>query len=445
MVDCVLLDLALPDARDLDALRPVLDSFDAPVVVLTGFSDHDLGVAAVAAGAEDYLAKNEVDPALLERSIRYAIERHRTRDTARQLLETELRREENLRLERGLLPRPLLDDAGSIATTRYRAGGGNRVIGGDFFDTVERADGSVRAVIGDVCGHGPDEAALGVNMRIAWRTLVLAEVDDESVLPMLERLLVVERGEDLFVTVCDATVSADRRRVEYRLAGHPAPLVIEGDTVEEVAGDDRGVPLGVIADGRWPTRTREVSTPWTFLMFTDGLFEGRRGAGPERLGVEGLHGPAPRRPPARPPQRPPRHAARGGRSACTAARSTTTWPWSSCERPHRHDLHGLRARRHPHPGATDPGRRRVRHHRADRGGVARARRRGRSIARWTPASRSSTTWTRPRSRPGTSSPRSSTRRPACGASRSPVTSSSSCPTTRGNAPSGSTPPASGHC
>jgi serine phosphatase RsbU (regulator of sigma subunit) len=289
-VDCVLLDLALPDARDLDALKAVLDAFDAPVVVLTGFSDHDLGVAAVAAGAEDYLAKNEVDSALLERSVRYAIERHRTRDTARQLLATELRREENLRLERGLLPRPLLDDARLVATTRYRAGGGNRVIGGDFFDTVQRDDGSVRAVIGDVCGHGPDEAALGVNMRIAWRTLVLAGVDDASVLPMLERLLVVERGEDLFVTVCDVTVSADRARVEYRLAGHPAPLVVEGDAVEEVADDDRGVPLGVVTGARWPTRTRVVRPPWTLLMFTDGLFEVRRGAGPERLGVPGLVG-----------------------------------------------------------------------------------------------------------------------------------------------------------
>ena len=144
-VDCVLLDLALPDARDLEALTAVLAAFDAPVVVLTGFSDHELGVAAVAAGAEDYLAKNEVDPALLERSVRYAIERHRTKDASRQLFAAELRREENLRLERGLLPRPLLDDPAFTATTRYRAGGGNRVLGGDFFDAVQLPDGSVRA------------------------------------------------------------------------------------------------------------------------------------------------------------------------------------------------------------------------------------------------------------------------------------------------------------
>ncbi len=286
-VDCVLLDLALPDARDLEALTAVLTAFDAPVVVLTGFSDHELGVAAVAAGAEDYLAKNEVDPALLERSVRYAIERHRTKDTSRQLFAAELRREENLRLERGLLPRPLLDDQRFTATTRYRAGGGNRVLGGDFFDTVQLPDGSVRAVIGDVCGHGPDEAALGVSMRIAWRTLVLAGVEDGAVLPMLERLLLVERIEDLFVTVCDLTVAPDRRSVAYRLAGHPAPLLIE-DSVRELADDHRGVPLGVVSDTSWATETRSLGPSWTLLMFTDGLFEVRRGEGSERLGVDGL-------------------------------------------------------------------------------------------------------------------------------------------------------------
>ena len=158
----------------------VLDAFDAPVVVLTGFSDHDLGVAAVAAGAEDYLAKNEVDAALLERSVRYAIERHRTRDTARQLLATELRREENLRLERGLLPRPLLDDRRTdrdhpLPRRRRQPRDRRRLLRHRRSAPTAR----VRAVIGDVCGHGPDEAALGVNMRIAWRTLVLADVDDD--------------------------------------------------------------------------------------------------------------------------------------------------------------------------------------------------------------------------------------------------------------------------
>jgi serine phosphatase RsbU (regulator of sigma subunit) len=285
-VDCVLLDLALPDASGLEALTAVLAAFDAPVVVLTGFSDHDLGVAAVAAGAEDYLAKNEVDPALLERSVRYSIERHRTKDSARRLLAADLRREANLRLQRGLLPRPLLDDPALTATTRYRPGGSN-VIGGDFFDTVQLPDGSVRAIVGDVCGHGPDEAALGVSMRIAWRALVLAGTDETAVLPMLERLLLVERIEDLFVTVCDLTVRPDRRSVAYRLAGHPAPLLIDG-TVHQLRDERRGLPLGIAPDARWETHEHPVPGEWSVVMFTDGLFEVRRGEGSERLGLEGL-------------------------------------------------------------------------------------------------------------------------------------------------------------
>ncbi len=287
-IDCVLLDLALPDARDLEALTTVLATFDAPVVVLTGFSDHDLGVAAVAAGAEDYLAKNEVDPALLERSVRYAIERHRTKDTAKQLFAAELRREENLRLERGLLPRPLLDDEHLTATTRYRAGGGNRVLGGDFFDTVQLADGSVRAVIGDVCGHGPDQAALGVSLRIAWRTLVLAGVAEGAALPMLERILLLERTEDLFVTVCDITIAPDRATMKYRLAGHPAPLLINGTEITELDDARRGLPLGIDAGTEWLQHELALVPGWTLLMFTDGLFEGRLDRGSTRLGVDGL-------------------------------------------------------------------------------------------------------------------------------------------------------------
>lgn len=76
--DLVLLDLGLPDASGLDALHGVRAANpDVPVVVLTGRDDHDVAVAALRAGAQDYLIKGEVDPDRLLRSIRYALERHR--------------------------------------------------------------------------------------------------------------------------------------------------------------------------------------------------------------------------------------------------------------------------------------------------------------------------------------------------------------------------------
>ncbi len=221
----MLLDLGLPDATGLDGLREILCL--APhiaVVVLTGLGDVGQGAAAVAAGAQDYLVKGEADSAVLSRSIRYAVERTRAEESSRLLLEADLRREHNTRLERGLLPDLLIDDPSLRAATRYRPGGGRSLLGGDFYDAVELADGTLRLVIGDVSGHGPDEAALGVNLRIAWRTLVLAGHRPAEVLSILDQLLCRERRDDFtFTTLADLSLAPDRHSVSLRLAGHPRP------------------------------------------------------------------------------------------------------------------------------------------------------------------------------------------------------------------------------
>ena len=75
-IDCVLLDLSLPDARGLEALDVVQSAApDVPVVVLTGSEDLALAVRAVHEGAQDFLVKRTADRELLARSVRYAIER----------------------------------------------------------------------------------------------------------------------------------------------------------------------------------------------------------------------------------------------------------------------------------------------------------------------------------------------------------------------------------
>ncbi|MCU1592833.1 MAG: hypothetical protein JWO12_225 [Frankiales bacterium] len=76
--DCVLLDLSLPDADQLEGLTALQSMYaDVPVIVLSGFSESVLGAGAVQAGAQDYLNKSEVDGRQLWRAIRYAVERKR--------------------------------------------------------------------------------------------------------------------------------------------------------------------------------------------------------------------------------------------------------------------------------------------------------------------------------------------------------------------------------
>ncbi|MFE0458040.1 PP2C family protein-serine/threonine phosphatase [Kitasatospora sp. NPDC058965] len=344
---CVLLDLATGPAGapgsegdPLDGLREVLRlAPNAAVVVLTEAADAPLGAAAVAAGAQDFLTRDETDGPLLARALRYAVERKRADESQRRLVEAELRGQENARLQRHLLPTPLLDGAELSFTRRYRPGRRRALLGGDFYDAVRTDDGSVHVVIGDVCGHGPDEAALGVALRIAWRTLVFAGLTGQTLLTTLQHVLEHERRSDeIFATLCMLVITpgappepaprghrsaraadqlgagaaqsrpapgvgqqalpSERPGLEYAqlyLAGHPAPLLLSADRRPVVLPSDLAGPaLGLLpcddTESAWPAQHVELEPGWSLLLYTDGLIEGRVGAGSRRLGQDGLIG-----------------------------------------------------------------------------------------------------------------------------------------------------------
>jgi serine phosphatase RsbU (regulator of sigma subunit) len=276
-VDCVLLDLRLPDANGLDALHMVLQSATGVAVcVLTGLEDEHLGITAVSAGAQDYLVKGQVDGIVLARAVRYAVERRQADENARRLREAELRQAESTRLERGLLPQPLIDPASARVFPFYRPGRHRALLGGDFYDAIESPAHRLHLLVGDVCGHGADEAALGAQLRVAWRALVLAGVPDDRKLHALEQVLVTERRNDeVFATVVTVTVDLDEGVAQVRLAGHPPPLLLVGsdrvETCEAVPGLVLGVELGLPC----PTSEIELVDDWALLLYTDGLIEGR--------------------------------------------------------------------------------------------------------------------------------------------------------------------------
>jgi len=247
-----------------------------------------MGERAVRAGAQDYLVKGEVAGHMLNRVIRYAVERRRAEETQRALQVAQLQAEENARLERGLLPSPLLADPRLTVSARCLPGGKHHLLGGDFYDVVESPDGWLHALIGDVCGRGPAEAALGVCLRVAWRTLVLAGRPAGEILSTLSEVLEHERQDDtMFATTCMVSVHPDRTVGWVRMAGHPPPLVISRGAVGELPTRP-AAPLGLSEEHDWPGIPIRLDGSWSILLYTDGLIEGRIGKGSERLGSEGL-------------------------------------------------------------------------------------------------------------------------------------------------------------
>ncbi|GAB2454719.1 PP2C family protein-serine/threonine phosphatase [Xylanimonas ulmi] len=329
-VDCLLVGLGAPgaaeseveepDATEPDAAEPEAIGADAvgrlraacaglldppALVVLTDIADQ--GASAVAAGADDHLSKDEADPVALGRSLRYALQGRRTAAQERALSRGEVRAAEAERLERALVPTPLVADRDVSVMVGYLPGR-DGLLGGDFFDAIERADAAVMCVIGDVAGHGPDEAALGARLRTAWRTLVLSDTPADRTLPLLERVLISERASaEVFVTLCQVVVMPGRDAVEVYLAGHVPPLLITGPVgaveVRVLDGALRGRALGVPVEGGWRAQRVELTGPFSVALYTDGLVEAQVGpaaagdgagkplprAAP-RLGVPGLRG-----------------------------------------------------------------------------------------------------------------------------------------------------------
>jgi serine phosphatase RsbU (regulator of sigma subunit) len=287
--DCILLDLHLPDADGIDALQRIA-RVDAtiPIVVLTGLTDEHFGVSAVASGAQDYLVKGRVEPDTLRRALQYAIERKHAEKTAGELYASQLRGLENARLERGLVPTPLLfDDPGVDIVAQYRPSREDAQLGGDFYDVVQTPDRTVHVLIGDVSGHGPEEAALGVALRIAWRVLVFAGVHGADRMRQLDRIMRVERaGEGTFATALSVAIPAGDGPITAVRAGHPGMLLHGGDTVEWV--EPPGGPALGVARGDWAEQEVKLSDGDGLLLLTDGLFEGHSGVADERLGEDGL-------------------------------------------------------------------------------------------------------------------------------------------------------------
>jgi PAS domain S-box-containing protein len=212
------------------------------------------------------------------------------RQREEQLVEAQAQAELSRRLQSGLLPSLSLPDPALALRTRYRPGHERALLGADFFDALQLPDGTVALLIGDVAGHGPVEAAVGVALRAAWRALVLTGHRPDDLLDGLDKVLARDRqSEEMFATVCCCWIGPDRDRVTVALAGHPPPLLARDGRVEvlQVPG---GPALGIY-DHRypWPAGVLEVEGPWTLLCYTDGLVEGRSAPGSvERFGIEAL-------------------------------------------------------------------------------------------------------------------------------------------------------------
>jgi len=178
------------------------------------------------------------------------------------------------------------------------------LVGGDFYDVFEiraagpESGGCWGLAIGDVCGTGPQAAAVTGLARHALRLLAREGLRPAAVLDRLNRAILDEGDRGRFLTLCYAEVEPledGSLNLALICAGHPSPLILRRDGTVEAAAANQPL-LGVLSEGLdfYPD-TLLLAPGETLLAFTDGASERRRGGlmlEPEGLAevLRGCHG-----------------------------------------------------------------------------------------------------------------------------------------------------------
>ncbi|SHN25209.1 PAS domain S-box-containing protein [Actinacidiphila paucisporea] len=191
-------------------------------------------------------------------------------------------------LQRSLLPPELPQVPGVEVEVVYRAAGEGNEVGGDFYDLFPIRDGCWGFAIGDVCGTGPEAAAVTGLARHALRLLAREGFGGPAVLERLNAAILDEGARSRFLTLLYGELwpqhdgSAVLRMV---CAGHPLPLRLRPDGSVEPAADPQPL-LGVMEDLELVEQSVTLDPGDVLLCVTDGVTERREGS--RMLGDDGL-------------------------------------------------------------------------------------------------------------------------------------------------------------
>ncbi|PJF02093.1 PAS domain S-box protein [Streptomyces carminius] len=191
-------------------------------------------------------------------------------------------------LQRSLLPPELPEVPGVEVEVIYRAAGEGNEVGGDFYDLFPIRDGAYGFAIGDVCGTGPEAAAVTGLARHALRLLAREGLGGPAVLERLNAAILDEGARSRFLTLLYGELWPNPQggaTLKVVCAGHPLPLRLRQNGTVESAAEPQPL-LGVLEDLELYEETVSLDPGDVLLCVTDGVTERREGD--RMLGDDGL-------------------------------------------------------------------------------------------------------------------------------------------------------------
>ena len=177
-------------------------------------------------------------------------------------------------LQESLLPPELPQPPGLEVAARFQAAGEGYEVGGDFYDLFDTGSNRWAAVIGDVCGKGPEAAAVTALARYTLRATAMTEDVPSRILATLNEAMLRQRTDRRFSTVLYASLEpgADGAGPCLRFAsgGHPLPLLLRARGDASEVGTP-GTLLGIVADPDLVDESVELRPGDAVVLYTDGV------------------------------------------------------------------------------------------------------------------------------------------------------------------------------
>ena len=285
--DLVLLDILMPGLNGYQVLEkmkadPTLRQI--PVIMISALDETDSAVHCIALGAEDYLPKS-FDPILLKARITACLSKKHYRDQEQKYLKALLDSQHQLERElaeaadyvKYLLPSPP-EDSSFQAAWIFRP---SAKLGGDCFDYHWVEPGKLAIFLLDVSGHGIGAALLSVSVMNVLRSRSLPNTefsDPAAVLGALNRNFQMENQNNMYFTIWYGVWTQATGELCFACAGAPPALLVppSGGALELGTPD---MIVGVETDSAYENRTIQVEPGSRLYLFSDGVYEVRKGTG----------------------------------------------------------------------------------------------------------------------------------------------------------------------
>lgn len=290
--DLMICDLRMPQVDGLELIRRINAlGADVPVIVVSGAGVMNDAVEALRLGAADYLIKPLEDLAVLEHSVRRALDRSRLRVENQRYREKLEATNRELQASLHLLQED--QNAGRqvqmnmLPVTPWQADGltfAHQIIpslylSGDFVDYFRIDERRIAFYLADVSGHGASSAFVTVLLKFMTTRLLyewrrggtLPEFKPSDVLGHINRGLInCKLGKH--VTMLGGVIDEESGQFTYSIGGHlPLPVLYEGGQARYLEG--RGLPVGLFEEAEYSDYVMALPESFSLTLLSDGILD----------------------------------------------------------------------------------------------------------------------------------------------------------------------------